>query len=121
MPLVVILVHVLLHLIVLTQLLLPWVPLLLKIAPVFLANLPDRGRRPPGTLPILSIQRFIILAIHNYPGLPILRGVLLLQPCLGYLHCLLLLVMVGPEGGRGFLILILLLLLLKLILVGVGT
>jgi hypothetical protein len=120
MPLVVVFVHVLLHLIVLC-LLLPWVSLLLKIATVFRAHLPDRGRRLPGTLPILSIQRFIILAVHNYPGLPILGGVLLLQPSLGYLHCLLLLVLVGPEGGRGFLILILLLLLLKLIIVSVGT
>jgi hypothetical protein len=113
-------VHILLHLIVLSLLLLPLVPLPLKIAPVFRAHLPDSGWRPPGTLPILSIQRFIILAIYSYPGIPTLRGVLLLQPSLGYLHCLFLLVLVGPEGRRGFLILILLLL-LKLIFVSIGT
>ena len=115
LPLVVVLVHVLLHLIVLS-LLLPWVPLL---AALFWANLTDSGWRPPGALPILSIQSFIILAIHSYPGLPALRGVLLLQPSLRYLHLLpSLVVLVGPDCGGGLRILILLPL---LIIVSVGT
>ena len=117
LPLVVLLVKVLLHLIVLS-LLLPWVPLPLIIAPLFRANLPDSGRRPPGTLAILSIQSLIILAIYSYPGLPTLRGVLLLQPSLRHLHWLLCLELVGPESGGGLRILILLLL---LIIVSVGT
>ena len=118
LPLVVVLVHVLLHLIVLS-LLLPWVPLLGMITALFRANFPDSRWRPPGTLSILSIQSFIILAIHSYPGLPALRGVLLLQASLRYLHLLpSLVVLVGPESGGGLRILILLLL---LIIVSVGT
>jgi hypothetical protein len=118
LPLVVVLVSVLLHLIFLS-LLLPWVPLLRMIAALFRANLPDSGWRPPGALSILSIQSFIILAIHSYPGLPALRGILFLQPSLRYLHWLpCLVVLVGPEGGGGLRILILVLL---LIIVSVGT